>query len=179
MKVLILRIIFLSLLPQTELSEGVQVIIRSIRLYDLVKTAFRFLFQLHHLWSSENYIVRVTSRSRRTKPITKCRNVHCHWLIVLPLPLLPAPTIWFSLDHNEAESEENGNLNAFDSDFWFSLGHKCSLDSAFNYGSDSIASENPSIGPALGSTLLTFHSVVKHSADWAGPVASFWWRTFF
>ena len=49
------------------------------------------------LWFSENQIVGVRSRSRRTKPITKHGNVHSDWLI-LPF-LLPTPTIWFSPDH--------------------------------------------------------------------------------
>ena len=51
-----------------------------------------------YLCSSENQIVRVGSRSRRTKPITKHGNVQCDWLILSLL--LPTPTIWFSLDHN-------------------------------------------------------------------------------
>ena len=55
------------------------------------------------LWSSENQIVGVGSRSRRTKPITKRGNVHFDWLI-LPL-LLPIPTIWFSLDHKRNVSD--------------------------------------------------------------------------
>ena len=55
------------------------------------------------LWSSENQIVGVGSRSRKTKPITKRGSVHCDWLI-LPL-LLPTPTIWFSLDHKRKVSD--------------------------------------------------------------------------
>ena len=60
-----------------------------------------------HLWSSENQIVGVRSRSRRTKPITKRGNVHSDWLI-LPL-LLPTPTIWFSLDHKRNVSDGVGS----------------------------------------------------------------------
>ena len=52
---------------------------------------------MFRLCSSENQIVRVRSRSRRTKPITKHGNVHSDCLI-FPL-LLPTPTIWFSPDH--------------------------------------------------------------------------------
>ena len=51
----------------------------------------------------------------RTKPITKCGNVHCDWFI-LPL-LFPTPTIWFSLDHKRKVSDgvvsgvvRNGNV---------------------------------------------------------------------
>ena len=67
------------------------------------------------VWSSENQIVRVGSRSRSTKPNTKRGNVHSDWLI-LPLPL-PTPTIWFSLDHKRNVSDgvvsgvgRNGNV---------------------------------------------------------------------
>ena len=48
------------------------------------------------LRSSEIWVVGDTSRSRRTKPITKRGNMHCNWSI-LPL-LLPTTTTWFSLD---------------------------------------------------------------------------------
>ena len=44
-----------------------------------MKTVFWFF------WSSENWVVGVTSRSRRTKPITKHRNVHCDWSILVLL----------------------------------------------------------------------------------------------
>ena len=120
---------------------GVGVVIRSVELYDLLKTAFWFRWR-----SSENWLVGVACRSGKTKPIrTKRGNVHCDWFI-LPL-LLPTPTIWFSLDHkrNEAtESEENANVptlrTPIPSSLWlhiFSQGHKRSYDS----DSDSVASE--------------------------------------
>ena len=57
----------------------VGVVIRSVELYDLVKTAFRFFWfclRLRRLRSSKNWVVGVTSRSGRTKPITKHGNVH-------------------------------------------------------------------------------------------------------
>ena len=53
--------------------------------------------------SSENWIVGVTSRSRRTKPITKCGKMHCDKFIFPLLP--PTPTIWFSLDHTQNVSD--------------------------------------------------------------------------
>ena len=63
-------------------------------------------------WSSENQIVGVESRSRKTKPITERGNVLCDWFILLLL--LPTPTIcWFSLDHKCNVSDEvgrNGNV---------------------------------------------------------------------
>ena len=45
------------------------------------------------LWSSENQIVGVGSRSGRTKPMTKRGNV------------LPTPTIWFSLHYKRNKSD--------------------------------------------------------------------------
>ena len=85
----LLRLVFRS----DRVGVGGEVVIRSIKIYDLVKTAFWFFrFQLQRAWlcplqSSENWVVGVTSRSGRTKPITKPGNVHCDWFI-LPL-LLP------------------------------------------------------------------------------------------
>ena len=65
----------------------------------VVKTAFWFCLRLHRLLSSENQIVRVASRSRRTKPSTKHGNMLCDWFILLFLLLTLA--IWFSLDHKQ------------------------------------------------------------------------------
>ena len=73
------------------------------------------------LWSSENQIVRVASRRRRTKPISKHGNVHCDWLI---LPLL-LPTILFPVDHKRNVSDWVVNglilLTPIPSRFWLSL----------------------------------------------------------
>ena len=66
----------------------------------LTTPSFTFL-----LWSSENQIVRVGSRS--TKPMTKHGNVHSDWFILLLL--LPTPTIWFSLDHKRRSRKHNQN----------------------------------------------------------------------
>ena len=89
---IILRLVFTS--------DGVRVggVIRSIELYDLEQTAFWFFWfrlLLRCLQSSENWVIRVTSWSGRTKPITKHGSVHCDWFI-LPLLLLIL-TICFSL----------------------------------------------------------------------------------
>ena len=70
--------------------------VRCVERYDPVKTAFQFRLRLLRLRSSEIWVVGDTSRSRRTKPITKRGNMHCNWSI-LPL-LLPTTTAWFSLD---------------------------------------------------------------------------------
>ena len=111
------------------------VVIRSLELYDQGKRAFWFHLRLRRLRSSENQIVGVASRSRRTKPITKRENVHCDWFI-LPL-LLPVPTIWFSL-YRKRQSHRRSRKkmemfwffrlrfrraydSAYDSDFWFTM----------------------------------------------------------
>ena len=47
----------------------------------------------------------VTSRSKRTKLITKCGKVHCDWFILLLLLL--TLTFWFSLDHKWNEATES------------------------------------------------------------------------
>ena len=110
---------------------------------------FLFRFRLLRLRSSENWVVGVANKRGRTKPITKCGNMHCDWFI-LPL-LLRTPTIWFSLDHKRNVSDgvvsgvgrkcKFSYSSDSDSDFWFSVGHRRSYyDSA--YDSDSVASEN-------------------------------------
>ena len=75
---------------------------------------------------------------------------HCDWFI---LPLLhPTPTIWFSLDHKRYIRDgvlsgrkwkrSDSSDSAYNSDFWFTLGHKHSYDSAYDSNSDSVANEN-------------------------------------
>ena len=107
---------------------GVGVVIRSVELYDLVKTPFWFFWfrwRLCRLRSSGNWVVGVARRSWWTKPITICGNEHCDWFI-LPL-LLPTPAIWFSLDHKRDVSDGVGRKfsdSPYVSDFLFSLRHK-------------------------------------------------------
>ena len=75
---------------------GVEVVIKSVELYDLLKTPFWFFWfrlRLRRVRSSEGWVVGVANKSGRSKPITKRENVHCDWFI-LPL-LLPTPTIGF------------------------------------------------------------------------------------
>ena len=82
---------------QHSYSQGwVGVGVRCVERYNPVKTAFQFRLRLLRLRSSEIWVVGDTSRSRRTKPITKRGNMHCNWSI-LPL-LLPTTTTRFSLD---------------------------------------------------------------------------------
>ena len=91
---------FLSLIMGKE-GVGVAVAIKHSSNFriSVVKTAFWFCLRLHRLLSSENQIVRVASRSRRTKPSTKHGNMLCDWFILLFLLLTLA--IWFSLDHKQ------------------------------------------------------------------------------
>ena len=123
-----------------------------------MKTAFWFRLRLRRLRSTENWVVGVGSRSRRTKPITKRGNVHCDWFI-LPL-LFPTPTIWFSLDRKRRSYKPSPKKmetfcffrlrfrprraydSAYDSDFWFSQGYERSYDAAYDSDSDSAASLN-------------------------------------
>ena len=123
------------------ISDGVEVVLRSVELYDLVKTAlwsFWFRLLLRRLRSSKNWVVGVASTSGRTKPITKRGNVHYDWFI-FPL-LLPSPTIWFSLDRKRRSHKRSLTKietfwffrlrfrraydSAYDCNFWFSLNHK-------------------------------------------------------
>ena len=134
------RGISLRLAP-TSNGVGVRVVIRSVELnYDLVKTR----------------LLESRSKSGTNKQITKCGNVNFDWFI-LPL-LLPTLTIWFSLDHKQNVGDgvgsgikRNGMIlltpgfrhaygSAYNSDLWFSLGHKLSYNSSND--SDSVASEN-------------------------------------
>ena len=76
------------------MSVGVEVVIRSVELYDQVKTTT----------TSLSIKCKLSSRSpkqkrKNRKPITKLGNEHCDWFI-LPL-LLPTPTMWFSLDRKQ------------------------------------------------------------------------------
>ena len=71
---------------------GVGVVIRSVELNDLVKTASGSAYD-----SVEYDQVKTGSselKQEETKPITNCGNVLCDWLI-LPL-LLPTPTPVFT-----------------------------------------------------------------------------------
>ena len=109
--------------------------VRRIRTFSFLPTPLTTPSLTFRLWSSENQIVGVGSRSRRTKPITKRGNVHCDWFI-LPL-LLPTPTIWFSLDHKRNVSD--GVVSGIGT--LFSLDHKL-YASDYDSDSDSVASEN-------------------------------------
>ena len=82
--------------------------------------------------------------------------MHCGWFILLLL--LPTPTIWFSLDHRRNVSDRvisgvgrNGNvlilltpipLHLMTLIFLFSVGHKHSYDSSYNFDFDSALVRN-------------------------------------
>ena len=94
-------------------------------------------------------VIEVSSRSGRTKPLTKHESMHCEWFF-LPL-LLPTPTIWFSLDHKGNVSDDSSDSDSValiapltTPIHKFSLGHKRSYDHAYDShsNSDSVASEN-------------------------------------
>ena len=117
--VITLRLVFTS--------DGVGVVIRSVELYDLVKTAFWFFWfrlRLRRLRSSKNWVVEVASRSGRTKPITKHGNVHYDWFI-FPL-LLPSSTIWFSLDRKRRSHKRS--LKKVETFWFFRLLFCCAYD---------------------------------------------------
>ena len=84
-------------------SDGVRVVISLWSSENSVPIPLMTPSLTFRLWSSENQIVGVGSRSGRTKPITKRGNVHFDWFIV-PL-LLPTLTIWFLLDHKRNVSD--------------------------------------------------------------------------
>ena len=87
------------------------------------------------IWSSENQIVGVGSRSVRVNQ-SQCTFPRFVIGLVLLL-LLPTLTIWFSLDHKRNVS--NGVVSGIGT--LFSLDHKL-YPSDYDYDSDSIASEN-------------------------------------
>ena len=87
------------------------------------------------LWSSENQIVGVGSRSGR---ISQSECTFPRFVIGLVLLLLlPTPTIWFSLDHKRNASD--GVVSGIRT--LFSLDHKL-YASDYDSDSDSVASEN-------------------------------------
>ena len=71
--------------------------------------------------------------------------MHCDWFILLLL--LPTPTIWFSLVSDRKQSWKKWKHSdsydfTYDSNFRFSIGHKCCYDSAYDSKYESDASEN-------------------------------------
>ena len=119
-------------------------------LNDPLKTAFRFHSWLSRLWSSENQVVRVGSRSGRRKPITKCGNVQRDWfyfcfrlwqagfhLIISNLVISGGERKWKHSDYSNCNSPYD---SAYDSDFWFSQGHRRSYDSTYDF--DYVSREN-------------------------------------
>ena len=113
------------------------------------------------LWSSENQIVRVGSRSRRISQ-SQCKFPRFVIGLVL-LRLLPTPTIWFSLDHKRNVS--NGVVSAIGT--LFSLDHKLY---ASDYDSDSVASENQ---PLLSRNAPLSKFVSNSSHFWMNAVTAF------
>ena len=89
----------------------------------LVKTTFRFCLRLRRLRSSYDLVKTRLSESEAEAEGETNHDAcsHALWLIGLVLPLLvPAPTIWFSLDHKRHLSD--GVLSRIGT--LFSLDHK-------------------------------------------------------
>ena len=109
--------------------------VRRIRTLPFLPTPLPTPSFTFHLWSSENQIVGVGSRSGRINQ-SKCTFPSFVIGLVLLLLLL-TPTIWFSLDHKRNVSD--GVISGIGT--LFSLGHKLY---ASDYDSDSdSAKENP------------------------------------
>ena len=94
--------------------------VRRIRTFPFLPTPLTTPSLTFRLWSSENQIVGVGSRSRR---INQSRCTFSRFVIGLVLPLLlPTLTIWFSLDHKRNVSRirtlfsPDHKLYAFDCD---------------------------------------------------------------
>ena len=99
------------------LDDGVEdrVVIRSVQIYDLVKTAFWFRLRLRRLRSSENWVVGVG----RTKPIDhKAWERECDWVILALV--LPTPTI--------SDEVVNGSSRKKMETFWFFWPYPDSVD---------------------------------------------------
>ena len=109
--------------------------IRRIRTFPFLLTPLMTPSLAFCLWSSENQIVRVGSRSRRINQ-SQCTFPCLVTGLVLPL-LLPTPTIWFLLEHKRNVSD--GVISRIRT--LFSLDHKlCASD--YDSDSDSVTSEN-------------------------------------
>ena len=69
--------------------------------YDLVKTAFRFRLRFHRLRSAYDLVkTRLSESKAEAKELNQSQCVGtCIVIAFIPPPLLPTPTIWFSLDH--------------------------------------------------------------------------------
>ena len=94
-----------------------------------MKIAFWFGLRLRRLRSSEKQVVGVASRSGRSKPITKGGNVHCDWFIVPPL--LPTPTVWFSLDRKRRSHKHKRKWKKMETFWFFRLRFRRCCDSTF------------------------------------------------
>ena len=69
--------------------------------YDLVKTAFRFRLRFRRLRSAYDLVkTRLSESKAEAKELNQSQCVGtCIMIAFIPPPLLPTPTIWFSLDH--------------------------------------------------------------------------------
>ena len=107
--------------------------VRRIRTFPFLPTPLTTPSLTFRLWSSENQIVGVGSRSGRINQ-SQCTFPRFVVGLVLPL-LLPTPKIWFSLDHKR--NVRDGVVRGIGT--LFSRHHKLY---ASDYDSDSDSSEN-------------------------------------
>ena len=98
-------------------------------------TPLTTLLLTFRLWSGENQIVGVGSRSGRIRQ-SEC-TFPCFVIGLVLLLLLPTPTIWFSLDHKRNVSD--GVVNGIRT--LFSLDHKLYV-SDYDSDCDSVVSKN-------------------------------------
>ena len=138
----------------------IRVVIKSVELYNLVKTGFWFFWfcsSFCHLRPSGNWFAGVASRSRRTKPITK-QGLRALWLVYPSASASDSDNLVFTRSWAEYKQQSHKQSrrkmetfwffwlwfhrdydSTYNSNFWFSLDRKCSYN--FAYDSDSVASE--------------------------------------
>ena len=109
--------------------------VRRMRTFPFLRTPLTTQSLTFRLWSSENQMVGVGSRSGRISQ-SQCTFPRFEIGFVLLL-LLATPTIWFSLDHKRNVSD--GVVSGIGT--LFSLDHKL-YASDYDSDSDSVASEN-------------------------------------
>ena len=113
--------------------DGIRV--RRIRTFPFLPTPLTTLSLAFCLWSSENQIVGVGSRSARINQ-SQCM-FPCFVIGFVLLLLLPTPATWFLLDHKRNVSDRlKSRIRTL-----FSLGHKL-YASDYDSDSDSVTSEN-------------------------------------
>ena len=118
---------------------GVGVVIRSVEIYDLVKTAFWFHFSYYSL---VYYQVKTRSSESQAEAeeLDQSQSVGTCIVIGLSFRLCPTPTIWFSLDRKRrSHKRSRKKLEAF---WFFRLRFRRAYDFAHDSDCDSVTSES-------------------------------------